>query len=102
VSALPCLVMLAGTLCDERVFARQRRALRGVARLVLVDYSRLGLVQQWASRLLRQLPPKFSVAGFSLGGRWALELLRQAPRRIERVAMIASNAQGASAPGRRK
>ena len=93
--------MLAGTLCDERVFARQRRALRGVARQVLVDYSRLGLVQQWASRLLRQLPPKFSVAGFSLGGLWALELLRQAPQRIELVAMIASNAQGASAPGRR-
>ena len=101
-SALPCLVMLAGTLCDARVFARQRRALRGVARLELVDYSRQGPVQQWAPRLLRQLPPKFSVAGFSLGGLWALELLRQAPQRIERIAMIASNAQGASAPGRRK
>ncbi len=94
--------MLAGTLCDARVFARQRRALRGVAHLVLVDYSRLGPVQQWAPRLLQQLPPKFSVAGFSLGGLWALELLRQAPQRIERIAMIASNAQGASAPGRRK
>ena len=101
-SDLPCLVMLAGTLCDARVFARQRRALRGVARLVLVDYSRLGPMQQWAPRLLQRLPPKFSVAGFSLGGLWALELLRQAPQRIERIAMIASNAQGASAPGRRK
>lgn len=68
----------------------------------MVDYSRLGPVQQWAARLLQQLPSRFSVAGFSLGGLWALELLRQAPQRIERIAMIASNAHGASAPGRRK
>jgi pimeloyl-ACP methyl ester carboxylesterase len=99
---LPCLLMLAGTLCDHRVFARQRRALRGVARVVVVDYAQLGASGQWADRLLGQLPPRFSVAGFSLGGLWALELLRRAPQRIERIAMIASNAQPASAPGRRK
>lgn len=101
-SVLPCLVMLAGTLCDHRVFARQRRALRKRANVIVVDYSTLGPSEQWAQRLLRQLPPRFSVAGFSLGGLWALELLRRAPDRIERIAMIASNAQPASAPGRRK
>ncbi len=94
--------MLAGTLCDHRVFARQRRALRAVAKVVVVDYAQLGASGQWADRLLAQLPPRFSVAGFSLGGLWALELLRRAPQRVERIAMIASNAQAASAPGRRK
>ncbi len=101
-SGLPCLVLLAGTLCDHRVFTRQRPALRGVARVVVPDYAQLGASGQWADTLLRRLPPKFSIAGFSLGGLWALELLRRAPERIERIAMIASNAQPAGAPARRK
>jgi pimeloyl-ACP methyl ester carboxylesterase len=99
---LPCLLLLAGTLCDHRVFDRQRRALRGVARVVVVDYAQLGAPGHWADALLQRLPSRFSVAGFSLGGLWALELLRRAPERIERIAMIASNARPASARGRRK
>lgn len=99
---LPCLLLLPGTLCDHRVFARQLRALRGIARIVVVDYAQLGPPGRWVDALLQRLPGRFSVAGFSLGGLWALELLRRAPGRIERIAMIASNAQPASAPGRRK
>ncbi len=98
----PCLLMLAGTLCDHRVFARQKRALRGLARVLVIDYAELGAPQQWMDNLLRRLPPRFSVAGFSLGGLCALELLRRAPDRVERIAMIASNAQAASAAGQRK
>ncbi|MCW5642122.1 MAG: alpha/beta hydrolase [Rhodoferax sp.] len=100
--SLPCLVMIPGTLCDCRIFERQRRALRGLADVRMVDYHDLRSTRDWAARLLARLPQRFSVLGFSLGGLWALELLRQAPRRIERLAMVASNAQGASAAGRRK
>lgn len=100
--ALPCLLMLAGTLCDHRVFQRQQRALRGVARVIAVDFAELGEPSGWIDTLLRRLPPRFSVAGFSLGGICALELLRRAPERIERIAMIASNAQPAGLSARRK
>lgn len=101
-SELPCLVLLPGTLCDGRVFRHQQRILRGVANLQVIDYKDLADVDTWASKLLLRLPPRFSIAGFSLGGLWALELLRQAPQRIERIALIASNAQGAGVPARRK
>ncbi len=101
-SALPVLVMIPGTLCDARIFAHQQRALRGVARIRIVAYDRLQRVEDWADRVLADLPPRFSLAGFSLGGLWALELMRKAPRRVERLAMVASNAHGASAAGRRK
>lgn len=97
----PTLVMIPGTLCDARVFKRQKMALRGIANIKVIEYHGLVDTDQWASALLRTLPAKFSVAGFSLGGLWALELLRRAPQRIERVAMVASNAQGASDAGRR-
>ena len=101
-NALPCLVMLPGTLCDARVFDGQRRVLRGVAEVHVVDYRGLTDAGQWVRHLLEVVPPRFSVAGFSLGGLWALELMRLAPRRVQRLAMIASNAQGASARGQRK
>lgn len=93
--------MIPGTLCDGRIFRRQKRALRGVANVRLVDYQTLKPGGTWLAQLLKTLPEKFSVAGFSLGGIWALELLRRAPERIERLAMLASNAQAASPKGRR-
>lgn len=101
-AALPTLIMIPGTLCDARIFRRQKRMLRGLAQVYVIDYRDLGRIEGWAQRLLKYLPPRFSVAGFSLGGLWALELLRLAPQRVERIAMIASNAQGASLVGRRK
>ncbi len=88
--------MIPGTLCDGRVFAAQRRALRGVADVRVVDVREMRDARQWTRQLLRALPPRFSVAGFSLGGLLALELLRAAPERIERLAMVASNAQAGS------
>lgn len=94
--------MIPGTLCDARIFGRQKRALRGLAEVRLVKYGDVGPGADWARQLLARLPDRFSLVGFSLGGLLALEILRQAPERIERLAMVASNAQGGSARGRRK
>ncbi len=94
--------MIPGSLCDARIFARQKRALRGVADVQLIDYRELASERDWADALLSRLGQRFSVVGFSLGGLWALELLRRAPERIERLAMVASNAHAASHGARRK
>ena len=99
---LPTLLMLPGSLCDARVFGGQLRSLRGGSRPILADYRRLRAGTRWLDALLADLPARFSVAGFSLGGLWALEMLRRAPQRIERMALIASNAQPASDRIRRR
>jgi pimeloyl-ACP methyl ester carboxylesterase len=96
------LVLLPGTLCDSRLFTRQARSLRPYARVISASYAGLRELDSWLTRLLRQLPARFSVAGFSLGGLIALELLRRAPERIERLALIASNAQAGSVSGVRR
>ena len=98
----PCLLLLPGTLCDGRMFSRQARALRGLAAVHRGNYTHLRDVDSWMCRLLASLPPTFSVAGFSLGGLLALEMLRRAPERIDRLALIASNAQAASPKGKRR
>lgn len=84
------------------MFKRQTRALRQHAQLHFADYSEMRDVASWTTRLLKQLPLTFSIAGFSLGGLLALELLRRAPQRIDRLALIASNAQPGSAKGQRR
>ena len=90
------LVMIPGTLCDERIFAQQAKYLRRHCNVILVNYKDLRSLKDWPKHLLSKLPLNFSVLGFSLGGIWALELLRQEPRRINRFALIASNAEAAS------
>jgi pimeloyl-ACP methyl ester carboxylesterase len=100
--ARPTLLLLPGTLCDERLFVRQRRALRLMARIEVGNLHTLDEPAAWVARLLERLPPRFSVAGFSLGGLLALEILRQAPSRVERLALVASNARGASLRGQRR
>jgi len=98
----PTLVLLPGTLCDARIFQHQRRALRDLVDVRALNYQGLDRTGAWLDRLLDQLPERFSLAGFSLGGLWALELLRRAPLRVQRLALIASNARPASARTRRR
>lgn len=50
-----------------------------------------------AAALLEKLPPRFALAGFSLGGYVALAMLANAPQRIERLALISTSA-GADTP----
>ena len=45
-----------------------------------------------ARQLLTSLPQQFALAGLSMGGIVALEMLRQAPERIERLALLDTNA----------
>jgi len=100
---LPWLVMIPGTLCDRRLFAAQARALRDRARVWCVDLHGLERdVGAWAEQLLQRLPPRFALAGFSLGGLLALELLRRAPARVERLALVASNAEPGSRRAQRR
>ena len=102
-------MLIPGTLCDAALFQRQRLALRAHAQVWCADLHSLGDpvdrhrdVGAWAEALLRALPPRFCLAGFSLGGLLALELLRRAPERVERLALIASNAEAAGRRARRR
>lgn len=98
----PSLVLIPGTLCDARMFARQARALRSQAQVHCVSYRHLDWKGDWPAQLLKVLPDRFALAGFSLGGLVALELLRRAPDRIERLALIASNAEPAGPTAQRR
>ena len=44
-----------------------------------------------AAEILNNAPPRFALAGLSMGGIVAMEVLRQAPDRVERLALLDTN-----------
>jgi 4-hydroxy-2-oxoheptanedioate aldolase len=52
-------------------------------------------VAEMASTALAQAPPRFALAGHSLGAIVALEIVRRAPERVTRLALLNASARGA-------
>ena len=85
------LVLIPGFMCDERLFAPQD-ARFGADRDAMCTMPRGGSIPEIASNLLRTAPGRFALGGLSLGGIVAMEVYRQAPDRVERLALLATNA----------
>ena len=84
------LILVPGTLCDERVFAPMIALMKPGARSTPPIVH--GRVEAAAEALLATAPDRFIAGGFSLGGFVVLELLRRAPERLAGAVLIASNA----------
>lgn len=84
------LVLIPGMMCDARLWGGFPATLppRTVLHhLPTGDDTMAGL----ARALLAEAPPRFALAGLSMGGILAMEVLAQAPERIERLALLDTN-----------
>ncbi len=87
------VILLPGTLCDDRAFAPLiARLASWDVRTVLTTASESTV--ELAALILKQAPPRFVVIGFSLGGIIGLEIAAQAPSRVAGLALIGSTARG--------
>ena len=86
-------VLLPGLLCDRAVWEGQLAALGARAPCIVPDYGELDSLTAMAQSVLAQAPPRFALAGHSMGGRVALEILRTAPAR---VSALSSRREGAT------
>ena len=87
------LVLLPGMMCDARLFAPQINALSGDRAIHCAPIGAHETMVKIAASVLRHAPPKFALAGLSMGGIVAMEMLRQAPDRIEKIALLDTNAR---------
>ena len=94
----PVLYLLPGLLCDETVFAPQAEALSDVCEVRIPEFRGLDSLAGMAQRVLDDAPARFSVAGFSMGGRVAFQLAAMALGRFERFCAFDTGA-GPLAPG---
>ncbi|MBD4218385.1 alpha/beta fold hydrolase [Xanthomonas citri pv. citri] len=89
----PTLLLLPGLLNDAQLWQAQRVALADVADCVVGDITQGDSMRALAMQLLAQMPLRFALAGFSLGGYVAQEILRIAPERVERLALLDTSAR---------
>lgn len=90
----PAVVFVPGLLCDARLWAPQLEGLKGRAETWVADVTRDDSIAGMAARVLKESPfARFSLAGLSMGGYAAMELMRRAPERVERLALLDTQAR---------
>ena len=90
------VVLLPGLLCDHRLFAAQRPLLEPRAPVLVPDLTGADTVAALAADVLAQAPPRFALAGLSMGGYVAFEILRRAAERVTRLALLDTQARADS------
>lgn len=91
------LVLLPGLLNDYRLWSHQQASLADMVQVTVADLSEDASLAGMAARVLAAAPPRFALAGLSMGGYVALEIMRQAPERVERLALLDTTARPDSA-----
>jgi pimeloyl-ACP methyl ester carboxylesterase len=90
--ALP-IVLIPGLLASARLYREQLPTLWRFGPVTVADHTRADNVPAIARSILAAAPPRFALAGLSMGGYVAFEILRQAPERVERLALLDTGAQ---------
>jgi len=90
------LILIPGLLCDRALWRHQLEHLTDTLTVAVGETTRDDSIPAMAGRILAAAPPTFALAGLSLGGYIAHEIMRQAPERVERLALVATNARADS------
>ena len=86
------LVLLPGLINTRRVFHHQIEALSDIADCIVPELWHHDTMGAMAEAALAMAPPSFALAGFSMGGYVAFEIMRRASQRVERLALIDTQA----------
>lgn len=100
----PTVVLIPGLLCDRYLWQDQAESLAASHQVIVPELEGLDSIRAMASAALSLAPPRFALAGHSLGGRIALEIFRQAPQRVTRLALLDTGVHRATSdePARRQ
>lgn len=86
------LVMLPGMMCDARLFAPQVAVLSAHRAVMVAPITGADDVGALADAVLAAAPPRFALAGLSMGGIVAMEVIARAPERVTRLCLMDTNA----------
>ncbi|KQP21545.1 alpha/beta fold hydrolase [Pseudorhodoferax sp. Leaf267] len=93
-STLQPVLLVPGLLCDAMLWAPQVQALADVADCWVADPTRHDSIEAMARDALATCPfERFSLAGLSMGGYVAMAIWRLAPERVQRLALLDTNAR---------
>jgi pimeloyl-ACP methyl ester carboxylesterase len=87
------ILLVPGLVSSPRIFAPIMPALWRVGPVMVANHIRDDNMAAIARRILDEAPPRFALAGHSMGGYIALEIMRQAPERVLRLALMNTQAR---------
>jgi len=87
------LLLVPGLLCSARLYTPQLTALWPHGPVMVAEHRRDADVAAIAARILSHAPPRFALAGLSMGGYIAFAMMRQAPERIVKLALLDTSAR---------
>ncbi|MBT5810093.1 MAG: alpha/beta fold hydrolase [Rhodospirillaceae bacterium] len=82
------LMLVPGLLCDAALWSHQIAHLSDIADIAVAETTRDDNLTGMARRILAAAPPRFALAGLSMGGYVCFEIMRQAPERVTRLALL--------------
>lgn len=85
--ALP-IVLVPGLNCSARLYGPQIPDLWRFGAVTVATHTGDDSMAAIAGRILAEVPPRFALAGLSMGGYIALEIMRQASQRVARLALL--------------
>lgn len=101
-AARPALLLLPGLLCDARLWRDTVAGLGDAATCQVADLTQDDTLRGMALRVLETAPPRFALAGLSMGGYVAFEILRLAPQRVTHLALFDTSARPDSVEAARR
>jgi pimeloyl-ACP methyl ester carboxylesterase len=87
------IVLVPGLICSSRIYAPVVPALWRLAPVTVANHIRDDGMHAIARRILSEAPPRFALAGHSMGGYIAFEIMRQAPERVAKLALLNTQAR---------
>jgi len=82
------LVLVPGLMCDHTVWDPVLPQLSAMHACTVVDHGQADSLVAMATQILRDAPPRFCLAGHSMGARVGLEVMRLSPERVAGVALM--------------
>jgi pimeloyl-ACP methyl ester carboxylesterase len=87
------VVLIPGLLASPRLYAEQIPELWRFGPVTVADHTRDETMGAIARRILAAAPPKFALAGLSMGGYISFEIMRVAPERVVKLALLDTSAR---------
>jgi len=87
------ILLVPGLASSPRIFEPVAPALWRFGPVTVANHIRDDSMGAIARRILAEAPPRFALAGHSMGGYIAFEIMRQAPQRVAKLALINTQAR---------
>ena len=96
------ILLIPGLDCSPRLYAAQIPMLWRFGPVTLAAHTHDDTIAAIARRILADAPPRFALAGLSMGGYIAFEIMRQAPERVAKLALLDTNGRDDSPEAQQK